>query len=444
MGSKNLKAIAIRGTTPIPIANPSAFQSLVKAAEIKLAHSKGIKGMRKGGSISFINPNFNPLAFKNYQDDTWAPERVNLITPDVFKEKYQVGRSGCYNCNVKCGRLYKVKEGEFAGLETEGVQINALRGLGSNLDMADPSHIIKANAVCNQYGLNIDSIASIAGWVMDCFERGIITKSDLGYRVDWGDIHSFLRLAKDVTFRNGLGDELAEGIQRASKIIGKDSQRLAVISKGVEINEGRLRSHRAWALGVMTSARGGGHLNGAPATEGVGFDEKLCEEIYGISNVNKPMAYENKAEFVVRTEQLKMLVDSVGICNFVCVWNDPEELRDEDIYHLYKEATGDKRSIGELLMVIKQAINIEKAFNTIHGDFSRKDDYPPQRLTIEPIKTGAFKGASISKKKWDNMLDEYYKLHGWDRVTGRQTKDRLSKLSLDFVANRLVKKRRIY
>ena len=129
----------------------------------------------------------------------------------------------------------------------------------------------------------------------------------------WGDIHSFLRLTGDITFRKGLGDVLAEGIKRASEIIGKDSQRLAVISKGVELNEGRLRSHRAWALGIMTSARGGGHLNGAPAAEGIGFDEKLCKEVYGISNVNDPTSYENKARFVVRTEQLRMLVDSVGI-----------------------------------------------------------------------------------------------------------------------------------
>ena len=94
-------------------------------------------------------------------------------------------------------------------------------------------------------------------------------------------------------------------------------------------------------------------------------------------------------------------------------------------------------------MVIKQALNIEKAFNTIHGGFSRKDDYPPQRMMEEPIKSGTFKGVSINKKKWDIMLDEYYELHSWDRVTGRQTRDGLSKLNLDEVAHRLAKKIRI-
>jgi len=437
MGSKNLKAIVVHGKKPVPIANPSKFQSLVQESEKKLNNSNGIKGLRKGGSIAFVNPDFNPLSFRNYRDDTWEPGKVSLVTPNIFKEKYQVGRTGCFKCSVKCSRLYEIKEGEFSGLEMEGVQINALRGFGSNLDMADPSHIIKANAISNQYGLNIDGIASVAGWTMDCMERGIITESDLGYRVAWGDIHSFIRLTEDITFRRGFGDILAEGIKLSAKKIGKGSEKLAVISKGVEVNEGRLRSHRAWALGIMTSPRGGGHLNGAPAVEGVGFDDKLCKEVYGIPNVNDPTAYEHKARFVVWTEKLRMLVDSLGICNMVCAWNDPLELGNEELYRIYKEATGDKRSLDELMLVVDSAINIEKAFNTIHGNFSREDDYPPPRLMEEPIKSGAFKGALIDKKKWDKMLDEYYHLHGWDKRTGIQTRDGLMELGMEEVAKKL-------
>ena len=443
MGAKNLKAIAVRGSNPIYIANPSGFLFAVKQAQEKLEQASGVKGLREGGSIGSVGVKMNPLTYRNYQDESYDPAKVALMTQEVFKQKYEKRRVACFNCNIRCGRFYSIEEGKYAGLRMEGVQINALRGLGSNLDIASPAEIIKANAIANQYGLNIDGIAAVAGWVFECFEKGIITEGDLGYQVGWGDIDSFIKLVGDISYRRGLGDTLAEGIQRASKIIGKGSERLAVLIKGMEINEGRMRSHRAWALGIMTSPRGGGHLDGAPTAEGVGFNSELCNSIYGIPNVNDANDYEHKAKLVVWTQRLKMLVDMLGLCYFASAWTGPSGLVPEDFSQLYSEATGDNKSTETLLGIAEKVINIQKAFNTLHANFTRQDDYPPSRLFEEPIKSGAFKGSVIETGKWNKMLDNYYELHGWDKTTGLQTASGLRELGLEEAAERLAQKGRL-
>ena len=430
MGAKNLKAIAVRGTNPIYIANPSGLLSAVKHVRKKMERTPHIRGLRKGGSIGNIGGEFNPFAFKNYQDDTWEPAKVALVSDKVFKQKYEKRRVANFNCPIGCGRFYSIEEGQYAGLKMEGVQVNALRGFGSNWDIASPAEIIKANAIANQYGLNLDGLASVGGWVADCVEKGIITEEDLGYRVGWGDINSFIRLTEDIAYRRGLGNILAEGIKRASKTIGKGSEKLAVLVKGIELNEGRMRSHKAWALGIMTSPRGGGHLDGA-------FGGALG------GDVNEAITYENKAQLVVQTEGLNMLLNMLGLCTFINGRQYPEGAVPEDFARLYSYATGDNKSAETLLNIAERVINIEKAFNTLHRNFTREDDYPPPRLLEEPTRTGALKGTVIDKTKWDKMLDEYYELHGWDRSTGRQTASGLRELGLEEVANRLAEKGRL-
>lgn len=430
MGAKNLKAIAVRGTNPIYIANPSGFLASVKRARKKLDRTPNIQELRKGGTIVHVGVDPARLPLRNYEDGSWDPAKVALVSHKVFKQNYEKRRVACFNCSIGCGRFYSIEEGKYAGLRMEGVQINALRGLGSNLDIASPAEIIKANAIANQYGLNIDGIASVAGWVFDCFEKGIITEGDLGYRVGWGDIDSFIRLTEDITYRRGLGDILAEGIQRAANTIGRGSEKLAVLVKGAELNEGRMRSNKAWSLGIMISPRGGGHMDGSSNV--------------GDGNLNQVVTYEHKAELVARRARVNMLADMLGVCNFVTPRYDfATGLAPEDLAQLYSQATGDNKSAETLLNIAEKVINIEKAFNTLHANFTREDDYPPPRLLKEPIKTGPFKGTVIEKSKWGKMLDEYYDLQGWDKGTGLQTASRLRELGLEEVANRLAAKGRL-
>lgn len=443
MGSKKLKAIAIRGTKPIYIAQPDEFLKSVQQARGKLEQAPSVKSLREGGTLNAIGKSFNPLTYRNYQDDVWEKEKISRVTQQVFKDKYEKHRFGCFNCGLYCSRFYGIDEGKYAGIKLDGIQVNTLRGFGSNLDIDSPADILKANAIANEYGLNVDAIASMAGWVFDCFEKGIITENDLGYIVKWGDIDSFLRLTQDITYRRGMGDILAEGIKRASMKIGKGSEELAVLVKGVECNEGRLRSHRAWALGIMISPRGGGHLDGAPNVEGIETEDTLCASVYGIPNIGEATDYDYKAQVVVFTERLKMLVDMLGLCVFTSVWSSPLALEAKDYAGLYSAATGDHKSVETLLDISEKVINIQKAFNTLYAGFSRQDDYPPRRLIEEPIKSGPYKGNCIDRNRWDEMLDKYYKLHNWDKDTGWQTKKGLERLRLDKIADRLSDKGRL-
>ena len=443
MGSKNLKAIAIRGTRPINIANPSKFLASVKEMEKRIGRLIATKLLRRGGTVGLISPELNPLATKNYRDEYWDHAKVEGVTHKVFKEKHKASPVGCFNCSIACGRFLTINEGQYSGIRMDGVQLNALRGFASNLDITATDQIIKANAMVNKYGLGVDGISSVVSWVLDCVEKKIITEEDIGYRVDWGKIDSFIKLTEDIVYKQGIGKILGEGIKRASEVIGRGSENLAILVKGAEVNEGRMRTNRAWALGIMTSPRSGGHLDGAPAMEGVGFDDKLCQAVYGIPNANDTTSYEHKAKFVIFTERLKMLVDSLGLCWFTSVWGDPNALTAEDYTRLYSEATGDDKSADDLINISERALNVEKAFNTLHANFTRKDDYPSPRLLKEEVKSGPFKGTSIQRNMWNKMLDEYYELHGWDKSTGLQTAAKLSELELKEVASRLARKKRL-
>jgi aldehyde:ferredoxin oxidoreductase len=225
--------------------------------------------------------------------------------------------------------------------------------------------------------------------------------------------------------------------------IGKGSEELAVLVKGAECNEGRLRSHRAWAFGIMISPRGGGHLDGAPNVEGMETEDTLCASVYGIPNIGEATDYDYKAQVVVFTERLKMLVDMLGLCVFTSVWSSPLALETKDYAKLYSAATGDHKSVETLLDISEKVINIQKAFNTLYAGFSRRDDYPPRRLIEEPVKSGPYKGNCIDRNKWDEMLDRYYEFHNWDKGTGLQTKKVLERLSLEKVTDRLADKGRL-
>lgn len=154
------------------------------------------------------------------------------------------------------------------GLRCEGVQANTLRAFGSNLDLRSPKKILNANALANLYGLDVDQTSAVISWAIECFENGIINENDTGgVQLRWRYGDSILKMIENIAFRKGFGNILAEGVYEALKIVGRGSDRYAVLVKKNSIMEAAMRSARAWALGVITSTKGTGHLRGAPAIE---------------------------------------------------------------------------------------------------------------------------------------------------------------------------------
>jgi aldehyde:ferredoxin oxidoreductase len=197
----------------------------------------------------------------------------------------------------------------------------------------------------------------------------------------------------------------------------------------------------AWALGAIVSTRGGGHTNSAPVLETVGgLDAEKMQKVYHIEPGDEnPLGYAGKPKMVMFTEALQRMANCFSVCHFSTAWFDLDFMSLPEMAELYSSATGIERSAEDLFEIAMRQLNIEKAFNLRHTDYDRKDDMPTPRDLNEPIPTGNLKGWQIEEDKWNEMLDEYYDIHGWERKTSYPKRDKLEELELGYVADELEK-----
>ncbi len=246
-------------------------------------------------------------------------------------------------------------------------------------------------------------------------------------------------LLRKLAYREGIGNILAEGCKHASEIIGRESGYYALHTKGQELHE-EVRMPIGWGFGTSVATRGGGHTTGAPVWEIMnGVDPTIAEfaeRVIGVKTLD-PTAYEDKPKLTVYIERLQGLINSLGPCMFVGAWVDPGLMSFKELAELYSAATGWETTQEELTKISDRILSLEKAFNALHANLGRKDDYPPERSLKEPISAGQYEGFALSKEKYDKMLDEYYELRGWDQDTGWPTRKCLENLDLASVADDL-------
>ena len=432
MGSKNLKAIAVKGTGTIGVKNPKEFMTLVEAISKRLRRLKGAKARREFGTL-VASPLYNELSalcYKNYEDDYIPQESLAKISHEVFHNMYEVDRYACTACPTPCGHVYHISNGIYSGTECHKAEANAVWNFGGKLALNNAGAILKIQEECCQLGLDIDNAASVIAWSIDCFQNKILSIKDTdGLELNWGDHQVILELLRKIAYREGFGSVLAEGSLRASKMVEKGSEKYAFHMKGQDLIEG-IRSMKGWALGVVVSARGGAHTRGAPTTESRKLSPEDSQKIFGVETAGDARAYLGKAEVVKYFEYVNALLDSLGVCFFTGNWTSPEGITPEELARLYSHATGIRTSEKELMKTGERIHNVEKMFNVSHAGFSRGEDYPPRRLMEEPIKSGPLKGEQLKQGDWDKMLDEYYNLHGWDQYTSWPTKEKLEELNL--------------
>ena len=334
--------------------------------------------------------------------------------------------------------MYHLPGGRFGPLTVEGIHTNTVRALGSNLDITDAEAVLKGQALINQLGLNIDAVGSAMAWAYEAYERGLLTVADTdGLELTWGNADAMLELLQRIASRRGIGDLLAHGVAEAARIFGKGAEAFAMHAKGQGLNEQTVRSHKGWALGIFTSTRGGGHLNGASLVERLGMDPGKAKQIFGSEAVVRPEAYEGKGAVTAWFEAFKSIVDSVGICSYTTAWIDLDLIGLSEIAVLMEKVTGAKFDVDQLAHVGRRIQNIEKAFNTLHAGFTRKDDRPSPRFFETAISAGQYAGAKLDAAGYERMLDDYYAAHGWDPVTGWQTANCLDKFALPSVKEKL-------
>jgi aldehyde:ferredoxin oxidoreductase len=431
MGSKNLKAVAARGTQPIIVAEPERFIKAVDIARAKIEKFPKSRLYRKDGYYGvesvYDSPaweaGFRPV--RNGQDDYWSPEKIKKVSGDALK-KYRKKIIACYGCPVGCMPWMDVPDGPYK-VKGEGWWNNSSNSWCTRVDCTDPEAALKAHFLTNQLGLDGDDASVVIAWAFECYEKGLITKEDTdGLELTWGNHDAVLEMIEKLAYREGIGDILAEGVVDAAEKIGGDSLDFAIHIKGQDSVDG-IRISKGWGFGVVTSTASGRHLRGA---------------IHSF-NPEKFLSYENVPYSVYMQEQFKAILDMTGTClynNGLLSWETRIEAgAARHITDLTSSLTGMGLTPEKFMETGRRVHNLEKAFNVLHGGFTRKDDYPPKRYWEEPVKSGPYKGERIDHDTWDRMLDEYYSLHGWNPVNGFQRKETLLELDLEMVANRLEK-----
>ena len=443
MGSKNLKAVAVRGAGAVEVADPVRFMRVVDKAREACDQSEGSQTRRRYGTPIGLKRRqaADSIPFKNFQYLELPAEYIEKLSIENVNEKYRVRNLASLSCPIGCSRYFWIDRGPYAGLGTEGFEFEALADFAGKLGVDDPTFVIKMNAYCNQLGLDVDNPAGSIAWAMECYQRGILTQSDTdGLKLEWGDAGVILELTRKIAYREGFGNILAEGCAHAAELVGRESEYYAMHLKGQDLYE-PLRFNIGWALGACVSTRGGGHTTGSPSTT---LEKALMEsdpgkvkETLGISKFSALSSYEGKAELVRYVEKLHRINNSLGICHFNTINSDMSLLGFPQIAELYSAATGWETTEDDLKRAATRMLNVEKAFNLLHTNLGRKDDYPPRRCLEEPLPTGSAKGFKLDKEKWDSLLDEYYEIHEWDKKTGFPTRKCLEDLDLKGVADDL-------
>jgi len=442
MGSKNLKAIAVRGTGAVEVAEKERFLNAVGESRSKFdASISGIAPVFiRHGTIS-VTPGKSThcmLPYKNFQYLDWPQEMKERFDAEYIRNKYRKRNLSSMACPIPCGRYYWVEDGPYAGLGAEGFQFEDMADFGGKLAVDDPAFLMKAHTYCNQLGLDIDAAAGSIAWAMECYQRGILTESDAdGLKLEWGDAGVALELMRRIAYREGFGSILGEGSAHAADVFGKGSEYYAMHLKGQDLYE-VIRTSIAWGLGACVSTRGGGHTTGCPICEtNFVVDPEACKRKFGVTTFNDPLAFEGKPELVMYYEMLHRVNNCLGVCHFTTDWLDIVFPGFPELAELYSAATGLETTEDDLRTIGMRILNLEKAFNILHAGFGRKHDYPPERMLEEPVPSGRVKGWKIGRKNWDKLLDDYYKLHHWDTKTSFPTRECLEKLGLKEVADDL-------
>jgi aldehyde:ferredoxin oxidoreductase len=421
MGSKLLKAIVIRGTKGVSIANRKSFDHYNEKI-IKYIYSAPSYEPRSTYGTSVLMNIYNAmgtLPVRNSQLSFY--QNADEISGEALVNKHIKRLKACFACPVHCSRYYEVNDGPYANTKGEGAEFETIVALGSRCDNNNLESILYANNLCNQYGMDTISIGGIISFAMECYEKGLITKEDTdGLELSWGNHEVIIELITKIAHREGFGNVLAEGVKEASQAI-PGSKRYALHVKGLELPAQDIRGMKEWGLGFAVSSRGADHLRAYPV-EPRNLSEEAAEKLFGTKDVIDRLKYGGKAKLVKWSEEFSAVTDCLEICKMPGMGSN---ISMDDLAGIVTAITGVEFIEEELLRVGERIINLERLYNNKMG-VDRKDDTIPERFQEEPISEGNSKGEVFDLNK---MLDEYYQIRGWDEK-GFPTEAKLSELGL--------------
>jgi aldehyde:ferredoxin oxidoreductase len=393
MGSKNLKAVVAMPTGEISYYDEKGMKATVSRLLNLIREHPVMKRRTQIGTPMWVKMSNEGgfLPTRNFSRGVF--DRADEISGETMKERIWVKNKACFGCTIACGKLTHVKDGKYKSNEVEGPEYETIALLGSNCEVAPIESIAYLNRICDNLGLDTISAGGVVAFAMECYESGLLKNAD-GLELNFGNTDAASELLHRIAFRIGIGDLFAQGVRKAAEKIGQGSERFAIHVKGLELPGVEPRGSWGMALAFATADRGGCHQRAWTPTA----------ELKGIL---PRFSTEGVARFVKEAQDERAVCFSLVLCDFV-----PFSI--EDFAELLYNTTGINLSPEEYMLTGERIWNLTRMFNIREG-ISRKDDILPPRIMEEASPTGPAAGKLISKEILDSMLDEYYRLRGWDQ-----------------------------
>ncbi len=416
MGSKNLKAVVAMGNKNPPLHDPEGMRTL------SVSTSKEVGAdVKKGSNMRIYGTSYVPqvtntlgiLPTRNFLQGTF--EHVNNIDGDALKDQYLIRHTPCYRCPLSCGRLTEVPDGPYKG-KGEGPEYETISSLGTGCGVSNLAALVKANYLCNEYGMDTITTGMTIAVAMEMYEKGYLSEEIIGMPLKFGDHDAMIAMIKLMAYREGFGNDLAQGSFRLAEKYGHPE--LAVTTRKQEFPGYDPRGSQGMGLLYATSNKGASHMEGDVA----------YEEVFGVPVKENPLTTDGKPELVRHFENSFALMDSSGLCVFVAIryaFNKDRMILPLRVTEMMNLTTGAEYSPEEVMIAADRVYTLERMF-LIKAGSGPEFDTLPHRMLHEPLPDGPAKGMVV---ELDKMLPEFYKLRGWDEK-GYPTKEKLQELGL--------------
>jgi len=437
MGSKNLKAIAVRGHGKIDLADRAKVIQLARQAAGAIPDSADMKGLQDYGTANVVMPQHTAggLPTRNYASGTF--EHAEAISGETLRDTILVENDTCYACSVRCKR---VVETEYGGEHVEpfygGPEYESIAMLGSYCGVGDLSAVALANQKCAEYGLDTIACGATIAFAMDCYEKGLLTPQDTGgLDLRFGNAVGLIAMVEAIAHRQGLGDLLANGSALAAKMIGRGAEDLVVAVKGNEFPAHMPQVKRSLALIYAVNPFGADHQSHehdpgyGPGASQVSLDR--LARLGLTSPQHDRLLNREKVRFVLLTQWNYSFIDSADLCQFVYgpSW---QLMGPDEMVELVRAVTGWDITLEDTQRIGERRVNLMRGFNAREGA-GRELDTLPVKVFDQPLKGGASDGLFVTRAELEAALDDYYELAGWDKTTGMPTRAKLEELGLGWV-----------
>ena len=417
MGSKNLKAIVVRGSQRPQYAHAQAFRNEVKEQNVYLQGTS--IGMTKLGTAGGIvaTEQFGDLPIRNWQLGNWS--EAPKVTGATLYEKYLVKSTHCHACPIGCGKEVEVREGKYVTPRGEGVEYETIAGFAGSCHISDLESIVLASSLCNRYGLDTISTSSAIAFAMEAFERGLIGEQDTGgIELRFGDPDAMLAMIGKIALRQDIGRLLGEGVRQAAREI-EGSEEFAIHVKGLEVAYHDPRAFVSMAVNYATAARGGCHLESGSFWNGYG----ICLPDLGYpETLDRLASSPEQAKLAYDWQNYAGVFNPLGLCKFLI----KGRLGGGQLSRLINLATGWQWDTADILAAGDRIFQLKRLINLRLG-ITAADDTLPRRFLEEPRPSGSAAGNLPDLKV---LLPAYYALRGWDE-RGVPRPERLQALGLD-------------